>query len=67
MGREGEDQGDGDGVEGYILGGEEGYHCCLVDWTGSRKNRLGMGHRRVVGSTGGAIIGSFLNLEEELL
>ena len=60
MGREGEYPGDGDSVEGYILGGEKGCHCCLVDWAGSWRNRLGDG---VVGSTGGAITGY---LEEEL-
>lgn len=31
VGCEGKDPGDGDGVEGYVLGGEEGCHCCLVD------------------------------------
>jgi hypothetical protein len=30
VGEEGEDPGDGDGVEGYVCGGEEGGHCWFV-------------------------------------
>ena len=30
MGGEGEDVGDGDGVEGDVLGGEEGGHCLVL-------------------------------------